>query len=99
MRLPIYRRLDEGFRLLGLSLKELMLVGGVFVLLGELLKGFSSGRLISLLAAGLLFLLLQLANRRLEPFFLEKFIRYIFLPRVFRRKLSAPSERGERDES
>lgn len=95
MRLPIYRRLDEGFRLLGLSLKELMLVGGVFVILGELLKGFSSGRLMALVAAGLLFFLLQIANRRLEPFFLEKFIRYLFLPRKFQRKLSAARKSGE----
>lgn len=87
MRLPIYRRLDEEFRLLGLSLKELAIVGVVFVGLGEILSFWVYGRVASVGLAILVFLFFQFANRRLEQHFLDKLIRHLQLPSSLGRKL------------
>lgn len=90
MRLPIYRRLDEGFRLMGLSLKELAIVGVVFVGLGEILSFWTYGRVTSVVAALVLFLALQVANRKLEAHFLEKVFRYVQTPTQLGRKVWLP---------
>lgn len=90
MRLPIYRRLDEEFRLLGLSLKELAIVGVVFVGLGELLSFWVYGRVASVALAIVVFLFFQFANRRLEQHFLEKLMRHLQLPSSLGRKAWKP---------
>lgn len=90
MRLPIYRRLDEEFRLLGLSLKELAIVGAIFVGLGEVLSFMLYGRVVSVGSAVLVFFLFQFLNRRLEQHFLEKLIRYLQIPSSLGRKIWMP---------
>lgn len=81
MRLPIYRRLDEGLRIFGLSLRELALLGLIFVGVGELLSFWRWGRLAALLFTIGALITIRIINRRMESFFLEKFFRFAGLPK------------------
>ena len=80
MRLPIYRRLDEGLKILGLSLKEIAILGIVFVGLGQLLSFWKWGRLIALISSVALFFVIRFVNSRLESHYIEKTIRYLMHP-------------------
>lgn len=75
---------------MGLSLKELAIVGVVFVGLGEVLSFWTYGRAASVVAALLLFLALQIANRKLEAHFVEKVFRYLQTPTQLGRKIWLP---------
>ena len=80
MRLPIYRRLDEGLKILGLSLKEIAFLGVAFVGLGQLLSFWKWGRLSALIISVTLYFVIRFVNSRLESFYLEKTIRYLMHP-------------------
>lgn len=87
MRLPIYRKLDERFRLLGLSMMELACLGGLFVLMTQVLSSFDYGLLTALLVcfsvyAGLIYL-----HKRFESHFALKWIRFATIPEGLRKKM------------
>jgi len=81
VRLPIYRRLDEGLKILGLSLKEIAFIGVVFVGVGQGLSFWKWGRLAALILSVILFFAIRFMNARLESYFLEKVFRFLSLPK------------------
>ncbi len=83
MRLPIYRRLDERLQILGLSLLELSILGGVYVLLAEVLSFWAYGIFASLVLVLIAFIFLIWIRRRYESHFLQKWIRFAALPEGF----------------
>jgi len=85
MRLPIYRRLDERLQILGLTLMELAVLGGVYVLLMELLSFWTYGVLISLALTFVGFVALVILHRRCESHFLQKWLRFAVLPEALPR--------------
>ncbi len=80
MRLPIYRKLDERLRILGLSITELGALGVLYVLLAELLSFWRYGFLCALLVTCTAFLGVTLLHKHFESNFLRKFIRFAELP-------------------
>jgi hypothetical protein len=80
MRLPIYRRLDERLQILGLTLPELSILGGVYVLLAELLSIFSYGIFVALILTNAAFVFLLYLHRRHESHYIQKWIRFANLP-------------------
>lgn len=81
MRLPIYRRLDEGLRILGLSLKELVLLGVIFIGFGHLLSFWKWGRVLALVLSVLAFFVIRILDQKFESHFLSKFLRFASLPK------------------
>lgn len=81
MRLPIYRRLDEGLKIFGLSLKEVAMLGVIFIGVGYLLSFWKWGRLLSLVLSIAAFIAIRIVNRRFEAHFIDKFFRFASLPK------------------
>ncbi len=88
MRLPIYRRLDERLKIFGLSLMELSVVGGTYVVLAEALSFVRFGMLFALVVALVMFGILLYFHRKYESHFLQKWIRYVQLPEGLTRSTS-----------
>ena len=97
MRLPIYRRLDEKLKIFGLSLRELALLGFVFVGFGQLLSFWKWGRPLALLLTLIAFFVIVVLNRRMEAFYVEKLLRSLMLPKGLGKHLF--SLRGRKDAS
>jgi len=80
MQLPIYRRLDERLKILGLSLIELSIVAGIYVLLTQVLSFWTYGTIFALslstlLVGGLLYL-----HSKHESHIISKWLRFASLP-------------------
>jgi hypothetical protein len=80
MQLPIYRRLDERLKILGLSLIELSLVGGLYVLLTQVLSFWSYGTIAALSLSTLIVVALLYLHRKHESHFISKWMRFASLP-------------------
>ncbi|TVQ77132.1 MAG: hypothetical protein EA369_09485 [Bradymonadales bacterium] len=86
MKLPIYRKLDEPFKLMGLEPFELGVVAGVFVLSVQLLGATQYGLLLSLGGSSGLYLALIVLRLKFEPHCFRKWLRFSNLPDELHRK-------------
>ncbi len=80
MQLPIYRRLDERLKILGLSLVELSIVGALYVALTEVLSFWTYGTIVSLILSALVVVVLLYLHRKHESHFISKWLRFGTLP-------------------
>jgi len=87
VRLPIYRKLDEPFKILGLEPVELGCVSGLFVLAVQFLGATDFGLVISLVTSATLFTALILIKKKAEPACVRKWLRFSQLPDQLHRKL------------
>lgn len=87
MRLPIYRRLDEGLKIFGLTLKELVFLGVIFVGVGQLLSFWRWGRVVGLGLTLLGVVGIRILNAKVESFYLQKTLRFLNLPSKLQREI------------
>ncbi len=87
MQLPIYRRLDERLKILGLSLIELSIVGAMYVVLTEILSFWTYGTIISLALSTSAVVLLLYLHRKHESHFISKWLRFASLPEGLGRQI------------
>lgn len=80
MRCRVYRNLDRSIEILGLSPFQIIVVAIVLVLGGEIVDLFGFSRLLSLVAAILLFLFFLILRRRLGEHEVSRLWRFICLP-------------------
>ncbi len=80
MKLPIYRRLDERLQILGLSILELAILGGLYIFLAEILSFWSYGIVIALVVCLAGFIGLLYLHRHFESHYIQKWIRFAALP-------------------
>ncbi len=92
MKLPIYRKLDEPFKLMGLEPLELGAVAGVFVVSVQVLGSTSYGLLVSLSLTALLYLGLLWMKLKFEPHCFRKWLRFSQLPDQLSRKFLTKQE-------
>lgn len=86
MRLPIYRKLDEPFKLMGLEPLELGVVGGIFVLTVQTLGSTDYGLVISLALTASIYFVLIWSKLNFERHCFRKWARFSSLPDSLHRK-------------
>ncbi|PIR23410.1 MAG: hypothetical protein COV44_02905 [Deltaproteobacteria bacterium CG11_big_fil_rev_8_21_14_0_20_45_16] len=86
MRLSIYRKLDEPFKLMGLEPLELGVVGGIFVLAVQSLGSTSYGLVISLAVTATIYFDLLWLKFKFERHCFRKWARFSVLPDSLHRK-------------
>lgn len=88
MRLPIYRKLDEPFKLMGLEPLELGVVGGIFVLFVQALGSTTYGLLFALGITASIYFLMLILKTRFEAHCFQKWLRFARLPDELHRNSS-----------
>jgi len=87
MRLAIYRRLDERLQILGLSILELSILGGFYILLAEILSFWAYGIVIALVLSLIGFICLLYLHRHFESHYIQKWLRFAALPEGLSRQI------------
>lgn len=91
MQLPIYRRLDERLKILGLSLLELSIIGGLYVVLTQVLAFWTYGTIFALSLSSLLVFALLYLHRKHESHIIAKWMRFASLPEgLAKRSIETP---------
>lgn len=93
-RLPIHRSINKRLEVLGLGLWELGFLCCLFVGLSESLSFFSGGTALSIGVVVILGGVMRQLNRRFEPRFMVRLIRFVLLPSRLESKMMvhSPSE-------